>query len=111
MVAIMNENKTNDELFYIDYIQINSQLMIIFIFRSFKLIVLIFISSYIVGIFWFIMCNFNKVISKQNAIDNFKADEFDMAFSGFTDEEVNPNKIKEAKEMEEIQKENFIEYF
>jgi len=38
-------------------------------------------------------------------------DEFDMAFSGFTDEEVNPNKIKEAKEMEEIQKENFIEYF
>ena len=35
-------------------------------FRSFKLVILLFISSYIVGIGWFIMCNFNKVVSEEN---------------------------------------------
>ena len=40
-------------------------------FRSFKLIVLIFISSYMIGIFWFIMCNFNKTISNTAAMKTF----------------------------------------
>ena len=72
-IAIMKDEKVNeDDLLCIDYTQINRQLEIIFMFRSFKLVILLFISSYIVGIGWFIMCNFNKVNGEANHLRNLK---------------------------------------
>ena len=75
------DDSSHDE---VDYIQINKQLLILFGFRSFRLIILIFLSSYIIGIFWFIICNFNRVYNAYG--DTYATEigeEIEDGFDGF----------------------------
>ena len=68
-----------DDLYYDDFIKINKQLLIIFTFRSFKLIILIFLISYFVGIFWYIICNFNRYWMRMVEIIDEQGDGFHHA--------------------------------
>ena len=42
---------------HIDHNRINRTLITVYIFRAFKLVLTIFITSYFVGLFWYIICN------------------------------------------------------
>jgi hypothetical protein len=46
---------------YLDKTLINTQLYIIYVFRTVKLIIFILGSSYFIGMFWYIICDLNRI--------------------------------------------------
>ena len=49
------------ENMYLDKTLINTQLYIIYVFRTVKLIIFILGSSYFIGMFWYIICDLNRI--------------------------------------------------
>ena len=57
---------------YIDFLQLNRQLYIIYRFRMFKLSLSILGVSYFVGIFWYTVCDLRRI---SNYVEEHRPDE------------------------------------